>query len=77
MLVLAVLFTPRGVLGVFENIGKYFSERKKSRALRCRSRDWNRAFGALPVTRDVNLTLERGRAPRAHRAQRRRQDDAW
>jgi branched-chain amino acid transport system permease protein len=30
MLVLAVLFTPRGVLGVFENIGKYFSERKKS-----------------------------------------------
>ena len=29
-LVLAVLFTPRGVLGVFENIGKYFSERKKS-----------------------------------------------
>src|SRR6185312_102724 len=26
MLVLAVLFTPRGVLGVFENIGKYFSE---------------------------------------------------
>ena len=27
---LSVLFTPRGVLGVFENIGKYFSERKKS-----------------------------------------------
>jgi branched-chain amino acid transport system permease protein len=30
MLVLAVLFTPRGVLGVFESIGRYFSERKKS-----------------------------------------------
>ena len=30
MLVLAVLFTPRGVLGVFESIGKYFSERTKS-----------------------------------------------
>jgi branched-chain amino acid transport system permease protein len=30
VLVLAVLFAPRGVLGVFENIGKYFSERKKS-----------------------------------------------
>jgi len=29
MLVLAVLFTPRGLLGVFEKIGKYFSERKK------------------------------------------------
>jgi len=30
VLVLAVLFTPRGVLGVFESIGKYFSEEKKS-----------------------------------------------
>ncbi len=29
MLVLAVLFAPRGVLGLFESIGKYFSERKK------------------------------------------------
>ena len=28
--VLAVLFAPRGVLGVFEKLGKYFSERKKS-----------------------------------------------
>ena len=30
VLVLAVLFTPRGVLGAFENFGRYFSERKKS-----------------------------------------------
>jgi branched-chain amino acid transport system permease protein len=29
VLVLAVLFTPRGVLGLFESIGKFFPERKK------------------------------------------------
>ena len=30
MLVLVVLFAPRGVLGIFEKIGGYFSERKRS-----------------------------------------------
>jgi hypothetical protein len=30
MLVLAVLFAPRGILGVFENVGKYFAERKRT-----------------------------------------------
>jgi branched-chain amino acid transport system permease protein len=30
MLVLAVLFARRGVLGLFESAGQYFAERKKS-----------------------------------------------
>ena len=30
MLVLAVLFARRGILGIFENIGKYFAERKRT-----------------------------------------------
>jgi branched-chain amino acid transport system permease protein len=30
MLVLAVLFTPRGILGLFERIGDYLAERKRS-----------------------------------------------
>ena len=34
----------------------------------------NRSFGSLVVTDDVNLAIARGRAPRHHRAERRRQD---
>jgi len=30
MLVLAVLFAPRGILGVFERFGTYLAERKRS-----------------------------------------------
>jgi branched-chain amino acid transport system permease protein len=30
MLVLAVLFAPRGILGLFERVGSYLAERKRS-----------------------------------------------
>jgi len=30
VLVLAVLFAPRGILGLFERMGSYFAERKRS-----------------------------------------------
>ena len=60
MLVLAVLFARRGVLGLFESAGPIFRRKEKIVTAALQVEGLNRAFGALPVTRDVNLTLERG-----------------
>ena len=61
LLVLAVLFARRGLLGLLEDAGRYFARGKsRDRRTALEVQGLNRAFGALPVTRDVNLTLERG-----------------
>jgi hypothetical protein len=59
MLVLAVLFARRGVLGVREH-RQILLRKEEVMSAALQVEGLNRAFGALPVTRDVNLTLERG-----------------
>ncbi len=61
LLVLAVLFARRGLLGLLEDAGSYFAqERGQAVTAALQVQGFNRSFGALQVTRDVNLTLERG-----------------
>ncbi len=60
LLVLAVLFARRGLLGLVEDAGRTFSKRKSRECAALQVEGLNRTFGALPVARDINLTLERG-----------------
>ena len=60
LLVLAVLFARRGLLGLLEDAGQYFAEEEKVVTAALQVQGLNRSFGALHVTRDVDLTLERG-----------------
>ena len=60
LLVLAVLFARRGLLGMVEDASKYFTKRRSRDRAALEVQGFNRNFGALQVTRDVNLTLERG-----------------
>ena len=60
LLVLAVLFARRGLLGLIEDAGRYFARRQAMSVAALQVQGLNRAFGALPVTRDVDLTLEKG-----------------
>ena len=61
---------------LFEDVGRAVQPEDRSHDdARPRDRDLNKNFGALQVTRDVNLQLDKRRAPRPDRTERRRQDD--
>ena len=77
LLIAVVMFLPNGILGGLAKLTASWRERRRQRMSAALStRGLDKSFGSLVVAKDIEILAAAGRAPRADRPERRRQDHA-